>query len=71
MRRKLLLLLGAVALVSGLTARPSSAAFCTDLTYCHEQDAICQANCTGLTGPAYSSCVSACIKAYMRCYSSC
>ena len=71
LRKKLLLLLGAAALVSGLTSRPSEAAFCTDLSHCRAQSDLCLANCSGLSGAALSTCQGNCIKAYMVCYSSC
>ena len=71
LRKKLLLLLGAAALVSGLASRPSEAAFCRDLTHCRAQNDICRANCVGLSGDALNTCEGNCIRAYMACYSSC
>lgn len=69
--KKLLLLLGAMTLVSGLTLQSSDAAPCQDTTFCSQQDAICRANCNGLSGSAYSTCIGNCIKAYQRCVWSC
>jgi hypothetical protein len=54
LRKKLLLLISAIALVSGLTFQPSQAAeFCTRPGYCRDQALNCRWGCGGLSGSAF------------------
>lgn len=71
LRKKLLLLISAIALVSGLTFQISQAAdFCTRPGYCRDQALNCRWRCGGLSGNALQKCWAACDHAYDRCCSS-
>lgn len=69
--KKLLLLLAAMTLVSGLALQPSAAAPCHDTTFCSQQESLCSANCNGLSGSAFTACWNACFRAYQNCIWSC
>ena len=70
LRKRLLLLFSAIALISGLTFQPSQAAeFCTRLAHCRQQATNCRWNCGGLSGTALPNCLAACDRAYDSCCS--
>lgn len=70
LRKKLLLLFSAVALVTGLAIQPSQAAeFCTRPGHCRDQALNCRWGCGGLSGSAWTKCQAACDRQYERCCS--
>lgn len=67
LRKRLLLLFGAVTLASGLTYTPSQAAdFCTRLEHCRSQRGNCQFNC-GQDFDHWAQCLDRCDRLYERC----